>query len=268
MPDSIHLFARIFVFLFGLCFGSFLNVIVYRLPRSLSLVHPPSRCPSCDYRLGFVDLIPLVGYLILRGRCRQCSIKISPRYPIVELLTGFLFLLLFVIFNLSIDFVFYLTLLFLLLAISLIDLKHRIVPNRIVAAGLIAALIFYLPKLLSYWLQIPSILLVIQDPLDGLLGMLLGSGIMLVIFLVSKGGMGAGDIKLMAMIGLYVGLRGTAVVLFLGFIFGALVGITFMALRKLTRKDALPFAPYLALATLVEVLVGAQLWDWYINLLR
>lgn len=268
MPISIELTIYIFIFLFGLSFGSFLNVIVYRLPNNLSLVHPPSRCPSCDYRLGFVDLIPVIGYLVLRGRCRQCSIKISPRYPVVELATGFLFLLLFVNFNLSIDYIFNLTLLFLLLAISLIDLEHRIVPNRIVAAGMFAALLFYLPQLLSYFLQIPTALFVSKNPLDGLYGMLLGSGIMLVIFLVSRGGMGAGDIKLMAMIGLYVGLRGTAVVLLLGFVFGALVGITFMLLGKLTRKDALPFAPYLALATLVDVLVGARLWDWYINFLR
>ncbi len=266
MPDSTKLMAIIFIVLTGLCFGSFLNVIVYRLPRNLSLAQPPSRCPSCNYRLGFTDLIPIIGYLILKGRCRRCGVKISPRYPLVELATGLLFLLPYFKFGLSADYFFYLTLLFVLLAISLIDLEHRIVPNRLVACGLIAALLFYLPKLSTPFLHVPPLLIVQSKPLDALFGMLLGSGIILAIFLVSRGGMGAGDIKLMAMIGFYVGLRGTAVVLFLGFIFGALAGVSFMALGKLTRKDALPFAPFLALATMVEVLWGMQLWNWYTNL--
>lgn len=268
MPNSLLLITSIFIFIIGLCFGSFLNVIVYRLPRKLSLVQPPSSCPSCHYRLGLADLIPVVGYLILKGRCRRCAVKISPRYPLVELATAILFLLVFRYFGLSIDFFFHLTLLFLLLAISLIDLEYRIVPNRLVAAGLIAGLIFYLPGLTAYWTGLPQLLIVKNDPLDALFGMLLGSIVILLIFLISRGGMGAGDIKLMAMIGLYVGLRGTAVVLLLGFFFGAFVGVALMAAGHLTRKDALPFAPFLSLATLVEVLWGAQLWNWYINLFR
>jgi leader peptidase (prepilin peptidase) / N-methyltransferase len=268
LPDSMLYLSATFFFLCGLCFGSFLNVIVYRLPKHLSLVSPPSRCPSCKRRLGVIDLVPLAGYLIIGGRCRSCGIKISPRYPLVELATGLLFLFLFLRFSLSIDFFFFLGLLFLLLAIALIDLEHRIVPNRLVATGLLIAFIFYLPKLAAIWFNLPAWLLVSREPLDALWGLLLGGGLMLIIFLVSRGGMGAGDIKLMIMIGFYVGLRGTVVVLFSGFIFGALVGLTFMILGRLTRKDALPFAPYLALATLIEVFWGEQIWQWYINLLQ
>jgi len=218
--------------------------------------------------LGPADLIPVVGYLILRGRCRQCAVKISPLYPLVELATAILFLLVFRYFGFSIDFFFQLTLLFLLLAISLIDIEYLIVPNRLVAVGLIAGLIFYLPGLAAYRIVVPQLLIVNNDPLDALLGMLLGSIVILLIFLISRGGMGAGDVKLMAMIGLYVGLRGTAVVILLGFFFGALVGVALIAAGRLTRKDALPFAPFLAQAALVEVLWGARLWNWYINLFR
>ncbi len=268
MPDSFFIFIAVIFFLGGLCFGSFLNVIVYRLPNNLSIVRPPSRCPSCNRRLSFLDLLPLLGYLLIRGRCRSCGVKISPGYPLVELATGLLFLILFLHYRISVDLFFYLTLLFLLLAVAFIDLKHRIVPNRLVAAGLITGIIFYLPKLASYWLNLPQWFLVRQEPLDALFGFLLGGGIMLAIFLVSRGGMGAGDIKLMAMIGLFVGLRGTAVVLFVGFILGALVGIAFIITGRLTRKDALPFAPFLSLGALVEVLWGEQIWYWYINLLQ
>lgn len=267
MLNLDQLFIYFFIFLIGLCFGSFLNVIIYRLPRCLSLVQPSSHCPYCDQRLGFADLIPLFGYLVLRGRCHYCGAKISLRYPLVELATGLLFLLVFSYFSLSLNFIFYLTLLYLLLGIALIDLEHRIVPNRVIAAGLIAGLLCYLPQLVALWLSVPTWMIVRQGLVDALAGMLLGAGIMLVIFIVSRGGMGAGDIKLMAMIGFYVGLHGTAVVLLLAFIFGSIVGLTFMALGKLTRKDALPFAPFLALAALVEVLWGTQIWNWYVRLL-
>lgn len=254
------------IFIFGLCFGSFLNVIVYRLPKNISITSPPSRCPSCSYRLGIVELLPLLGYFILRGRCRNCNVRISPRYPLIEFATGILFVAVFYRFGLTLEFLFYLVLLYLLFAITQIDLEKRIVPNKLVAAGLIAGLLLYLPQLISYLTPVNPLFVAERAITDGLLGFLLGGGVMLVIMIVSRGGMGAGDIKLMAMIGFYVGLRGTALVMLLGFFFGALVGVSYIILGRLTRKDALPFAPYLALATLVEVFWGEQLWSFYINL--
>ena len=255
------------LFAFGLCFGSFLNVIVYRLPRKLSVVQPPSSCPACKTRLGFFDLIPLFSYLFLKGKCRYCSASISYRYPLVELLTGLLFVAVFYYFGFSAAGLFHLALLYILLAVTLIDLEHRIVPNTLVAAGLIIGLLFYLPVLLSLVTDVPAWLLIDRQPLDALLGFVVGGGLLLIIILVSRGGMGAGDMKLMAMIGLFVGLRGVAVVLLAGFIFGALVGIAMMILGHATRKSALPFAPYLALATIVEVFWGEAIWNWYINLI-
>lgn len=258
----------IFIFLVGLCFGSFMNVMIYRLPRNLSLLKPSSYCPSCNNQLIFPDLIPTFSYLFLRGRCRCCGEKIGLRYLLVELLTASLFLLVFCNFNLSIDFVFYMILLFLLLSCSLIDLEHRIVPNRIITAGLIAGLFFYLIQLAAVNLSIPSWLIVERGFIDALTGMFLGSTVMLAIYHFSRGGMGAGDVKLMAIIGFFVGLQGTAVILLLGFIFGAIFGLTFWALGRLTMKNALPFAPFLSMATLVEVLWGAQIWDWYTSLFQ
>jgi leader peptidase (prepilin peptidase) / N-methyltransferase len=268
LSETYQIIYMLFVFAFGLSFGSFLNVVIYRLPRKLSLSHPPSRCPSCEVRLGVIELIPLIGYLILRGRCRHCNAVISMRYPVVELLTGLLFLLLFNLFGLNLNFLFYLVLLYLLLAIALIDLEHRIVPNTLVAAGLIAASLLFLPQLFALWLPVNSEFIVDRAFLDGLAGLSLGGGVMLIIFLVSRGGMGAGDLKLMAMIGLYVGLRGAVLVMLLGFFLGALVGVAGMIFGKLTRKDALPFAPYLVMATLLEVLWGETIWNWYMNLLQ
>jgi leader peptidase (prepilin peptidase) / N-methyltransferase len=262
-----NLLMLLILFAFGLCFGSFLNVIVYRLPHKLSIVTPPSSCPACKTRLSFFDLIPLLSYLWLKGKCRYCSASISIRYPLVELLTGLLFVAVFYRFGFSATGLFYLVLLYLLLAVTLIDLEHRIVPNPLVAAGLITGLIFYLPVLLSLVTEIPPWILIDRLPLDGLLGFLIGGGLLLIIILVSRGGMGAGDMKLMAMIGLFVGLRGVAVVLLAAFIFGALVGIAMMLLGQATRKSALPFAPYLALATVVEVFWGEAIWNWYINLI-
>jgi len=266
MSDLQHTFILVFIFVAGLSFGSFLNVIVYRLPKNLSITGPPSRCPECSRRLGFLELVPVLGYIYLRGRCRQCRAKISPRYPLVEFFTGLLFLIVFSAYGFTLEFFIYLSLLFLVFGIALIDLEHRIVPNSMVAAGLIAGLVFYLPRLASYLLDLPPVLIAERDILDALAGLLLGGGIMLLIFIVSRGGMGAGDIKLMALIGLYVGLRGTALVFFLGFMIGAITGIAFMVLGRLTRKDALPFAPFLSLATLLQVLWGEQIWDWYLDL--
>ncbi len=258
----------LFSFLVGICFGSFLNVLVYRLPAGNSIVFPPSSCPSCETRLGLLELIPLVGFLILRGRCRHCKNEISLRYPLVELAVGTIFAFSFYHFGFIIDAFFYLVLIYLLLAIALIDLKHRIVPNKLVATGLIAGFIFYLPVAGALVLKLPPWLIIERSLLDALGGFLVGGAIMLIIILVSRGGMGAGDMKLMAMIGLFVGLRGTAVVMLLGFFLGAIVGVTFMALGKLTRKDALPFAPYLSMAAVIQVLWGESIWNWYMNLLN
>lgn len=247
------------VFLFGLCIGSFLNVVVYRLPRGESLVRPPSHCPACGTRLGALDLVPLLGYMFLRGRCRYCGARISPRYPLVEMATGLLFTAVFSKFGLSLEAAGKLFLLVLLLAISLIDLEHLRVPNGLVLVGLAGGAIWRTLQATgrgngAAWVE-------------ALAGLAVAGGVMLVIYLASRGGMGAGDVKLAALIGFFSGPAGAAVVLFLGFAAGALAGLFQVWRRRSGWKEALPFAPFLSLAALVEVFYGAALWQGYLKLM-
>lgn len=264
--NPLNIFYYLSIFLAGLCLGSFLNVIIYRVPLKLSVVTPPSSCPHCEKRLKTLDLVPLFSYLLLRGQCRYCQAKINARYPAVELYTGLLFVFTFYYFGLNLKALFYSGFLYLLTAICFIDLKHRLIPNSLVAAGVIYAVVLELPALLNLIFPVHPLLLTGLEPLDALLGFLTGGGLLLAVYFLSRGGMGAGDVKLVAMIGLFTGLRGVAIVLFLSFLFGALTGLTLMALKKLTRKDALPFAPFLALAAAIEIFLGSQIWLWYINL--
>ncbi len=262
----IDSYLYLFVFILGLCFGSFLNVIIYRIPLKKSIVKPPSSCPACGNKLGIIELLPVVGYFIIKRRCRNCQTKISIQYPLVEISTGISFLLVYSYFSLTTETLFFFSLLYLLLGISLVDFKYRIIPNQLVITGIIIAFIFHLPSFASFWLAVPDSFLLSITLLDSLYGFILGSIVFILIILISKGGMGGGDLKLMAMIGLFVGLRGTATAMLLGFVAGAVVGVYFMIRGKLTRKDALPFAPFLALGTVIEVFFGDQLWNWYINL--
>jgi len=267
MPTA-HFLSCFLIFLLGLSVGSFINVLAYRLPRRISLVKPPSSCRSCGRGLGAPELIPVLGYLALRGRCLKCGAPISVRYPLVELATAILFVTLYNIFGLTMSLAAHLLLAVVLLAVSLIDLDQKIIPDTLVGIGLGGGLIFQLPGLFGLWTELPAWLTPFRPLADALSGLVLGGGLLLIIILVSRGGMGAGDMKLMALIGFYTGLRGTAVVMMLGFTMGALVGLILIAARRLTRKDALPFGPFLSAAALIEIFWGSFIWSWYINLLR
>lgn len=251
----------------GCFFGSFINVVVCRVPQGESVIHPPSRCPGCGQRLSPLELVPLFSYLWLRGRCRSCGAAISPRYPLVELAAGLLFYAAFRRFGLTLEAAGYAFFLSLLLAVSLIDLEHRRIPNPLTAAGLGAGALLHLPGLLGNWLAVPAWLLPGRSLADALIGALAGGGLLLVIFLVSRGGMGAGDFKLAAVIGFFVGLKGIALVLLLGFTAGAMTGLALILLKRRGRKDPLPFAPFLAAAALAAVFWGESIWRWYLHIL-
>lgn len=243
-------FFYLFIFFIGLAVGSFLNVVIYRYKTGESVVRPPSRCPSCGQRLAVRDLVPLFSFLLLRGRCRYCRVSLSPRYPLVELLSGAVFLLCFHYFFLSPAFFKYTVIFCGLLVISGIDLEHQLIPNRMV-------LILFGWALL-WQLFYPAV------PLgSALLGMVTGGGLLFAVLLVSRGGMGGGDVKLMAVLGLLVGWPYVLVVLMLSFITGGLVGIALLLRGRKTRKSPLPFGPFLSLAFFVAVFWGRQLWDWY-----
>lgn len=244
--------------LFGLLVGSFLNVVIHRVPLRQSVVSPRSACPGCGTTLAERDNVPVLSWLVLRGRCRTCSMRISIRYPLVELATAALFAAAAV--RLGADWALPAFCLFLaaLLAVALIDLEHFIVPNRIVLPMLAVSLpLLGLAALLEdEWRSLAT----------GVLGALLASNGLLLVNLVNPRGMGMGDVKLALLLGLFLGwldLGHVALGLFLGFLFGAVGGILLIALRIKTRKDPVPFAPFLAAGALVAVLFGDWLLDRY-----
>ncbi|WP_051618187.1 prepilin peptidase [Desulfofundulus thermocisternus] len=242
-----------FSFLLGLCTGSFLNVCIHRLPRGMSLVAPPSHCPACGARLGPLDLIPVLSYLFLRGRCRHCRGVISPRYPLVELLTGFGFLLITREYGFHLYTAGLLVLFSVLVVASFIDLDHRIIPDRLTLFALAAGVLLAALRGADFFR-------------DGLLGAALGGGILLLVALLSRGGMGGGDVKLAFALGWYLGWQEILVALFLAFLLGAVVGGLWALGTGRTLKTAIPFGPFLSSGAMLAALAGDRLISWYLNL--
>jgi leader peptidase (prepilin peptidase)/N-methyltransferase len=243
----------VLVFILGLLVGSFLNVCICRLPRGESIVFAPSRCPACGRCLSAVELVPLFSWLVQRGRCRGCGATVSWRYPLVELLTGFAFLLLFCQLGLTAAFAVSAAFFACLIVIAFIDLEHQLIPNRLVAVLSGIAVVRQV-----FWPEMPLA--------SAVWGALAGSLLLLALALVTKGGMGGGDVKLMLPLGFYSGLQGTLLLLLLAFVAGGLVGGLLMLLKVKGRKDAIPFGPFLALAALVAAKAGRQILDWYLAL--
>jgi leader peptidase (prepilin peptidase) / N-methyltransferase len=235
---------------FGLIIGSFLNVLDYRVPRGESIVHPPSHCPGCDAAIKPWDNIPLLSWIFLRGRCRSCSTRISPRYPLVELLTAVLFAALALSNGLNDDLVVLLPFAAMLIAVADIDLEHRIVPNKIVVPmavyGVVASAVVrtdMLPELLIAGAAAFTFLLVAA--------------------LIHPAGMGMGDVKLAGVMGLYLGAS-IAPAMIVAFLAGSLVGIAVMLRHGAAgRKKGVPFAPFLALGAIVALFAGTDLIHLY-----
>jgi leader peptidase (prepilin peptidase) / N-methyltransferase len=245
----------------GLAVGSFLNVVIHRVPRKESVVHPRSRCPGCGTQLAERDNVPVVSWLVLRGRCRTCAEPISARYPAVELATAVLFAVVALRFGADWALPSFLVLAAALLAVALIDLEHYIVPNRIVFPVLAMTV-----PLLGAAAVLDGTL---RPLLTALAGAVFASGALLVVALINPRGMGMGDVKLALVLGLHLGWLGldhVALGLFLGFLLGAVGGLLLIALGVKSRKDHVPFAPFLAAGTLLTVLAGAPLLDWYTTL--
>jgi leader peptidase (prepilin peptidase)/N-methyltransferase len=241
----------------GLAIGSFLNVVIHRLPRRESLVSPGSRCPACGYSLRAVDNIPVVSYLLLLGRCRQCRAPISARYPLVELATGVLFVLHYFVFGWTLLLAVRLLFAAAMIALFFIDLEHRLLPDRItlpgIATGLLASL--FLP---------PGIR-------DALIGMIAGGGVLWAIGeayyrYAGHEGMGGGDVKMLAMIGAFLGWQLVIVTLVFSSIAGAVIGLVVIAARRGDMKYALPFGTFLGIAAVVSSLYGDRIVRWYAGL--
>ena len=256
----------IIVFLFGAIIGSFLNVCIVRIPRGASIIQPPSHCPGCKNPIRFYDNVPLISYLLLLGRCRDCGARISPRYVLVELLMAFLVVALYYEFGVSLAFFVGVIFVAALVVISFIDLEVRIVPDVISLPGIVVGLVFSL--IARYLIHDPSDL--VPSPLSALLGILIGGGFLLALAWAYEAftgveGMGGGDIKLLAMIGAFLGWPSIPVTLFLSSLGGSIIGITAMLVKGVGRKYALPFAPFLCLGALLYLFFGRELIDFYIS---
>ena len=243
------------VFAFGAIIGSFLNVCIVRLQEKRSIVRPPSHCPACRSAIAWYDNVPILSYAILAGRCRACRARISPLYPAVEILTGGLAVALWIRLGGTLAFAGYLAFAAALVTITFIDLDHRIIPDVISLPGIALGLAV-------------SFASPLVTPLDALLGTLAGGGFLLAVaaaYQAVRGqeGMGGGDIKLLAMIGAFLGWRSIFVTLMVASIAGSIIGVTLMLYRRADTKLAIPFGPFLACGALVYLFFGDRILALY-----
>jgi leader peptidase (prepilin peptidase) / N-methyltransferase len=262
LPES---FGMVIVFVFGAMVGSFLNVCIGRIPNDESVVSPPSHCPKCKASIAFYDNFPLLSYLWLRGKCRDCHERISPRYFVVELLTGLVALALFSRFGLSYTFVVSFVFAAALIVISFIDLDVRIVPDVISLPGIIFGLVF---SVVGYFVFTDAFE-IIPTPLSSLIGILVGGGFLLATAWIYEkvtgvDGMGGGDIKLLAMIGAFLGWPSIPVTLFVASVLGSVIGVGLMVATGAGRRLALPFAPFLCSGALIYLFYGEALIRFYL----
>jgi prepilin signal peptidase PulO-like enzyme (type II secretory pathway) len=259
MTDIFFLLS-LFIFIFGLCVGSFLNVVVYRLEKKESL-KGRSFCPHCRHKLSWKDLFPVLSFIFLRGKCRYCHKKISAQYPLVELSTAFVFWAIFIdkfastaflitgdIINLI--FLFYIA--SSLIVIFVYDLRHYIIPDKILLPAIV---ITFLYQIFSFKVDI----------LNLLLGMVIGSVFFLIIFLISRGRwMGFGDVKLAVLMGALLGFPNILLALFSAFFLGAIIGALLMFLKKKNFKSEIPFGPFLIIGTFIAMFYGTEIIKWYL----
>jgi len=249
----------VYVFLFGIVFGSYYSVIAYRVPIGMSMIKGRSMCETCRHTLHAKDLVPIFSWLFLRGRCRYCGAKIPPRYPVVELITGCLFVFAYLREGYSAGLFLYAAFWSMLIVVTLMDYDHMIISEIV---------------LLSFTLICAACLVWMKaDILDHLLGCAVGFGAYLIIFLIAKAvykkeAFGFGDVELMASIGLILGLRGSVETVFLSF-YVALMGVIIMKIlgKAVKRKMEMPFGPYMCVAAFLVSLYGQPIYDAYLRLI-
>ncbi|MDF2524766.1 MAG: Prepilin peptidase [Clostridiales bacterium] len=256
-----------FVAVLGAVIGSFLNVCIYRIPKGQSIVNPPSHCSTCGTKLKALYLVPIFSYLFLRGRCRYCSNKISPRYMFIEILTSIIFLMSFWKYGISIEFAASVFLLSILIAVFFTDLDHKIIPNEFVLAGLAGGLLLFI-----YNLFYPVSFYGNRHWHSPLLGIAAGSGFLILVAIVgfiiyrSDDAMGMGDIKIMAPIGMFLGWKLSVIVLLTAVISGGLISAILLIFKVVNRKDTIPFGPFIVLGSLIALLWGWDFIYWYFSM--
>ncbi len=257
MPEWFILLS---LFLFGSAVGSFLNVCILRMPKEMSIAYPASHCPVCKKPIPFYFNIPLISYIILGGKCRNCKTPISFQYFFVELITPLTAVLLYFFFGLSLPLLLSFIFSAALIVITFIDLEHQIIPDRISLPGIIICFIF------SFF--VPWV-----TPLNSAIGILAGGGILYIFaagyhLLTKKDGMGGGDIKLLAMIGAFLGWKGALTTLMVGAFIGSFIGIILILFKGKNTKYAIPFGPFLSAGAFLSLLWGEQIVYFYLNLGR
>ncbi len=257
---TLHTFIEyLAIFFIGACVGSFLNVCIHRLPRKRSVVRPGSSCPRCGHRLEWWENIPFVSYILLFGKCRSCGLPISFRYPAVELLTAVLGLVLWHKYGPGTELIAYSFFTAVLIIVTFIDLEHQIIPDILTLPGILLGFI------LSFFMS--SI-----TWQESVLGILIGGGsLYLVAFLyylaAKREGMGGGDIKLLAMIGSFLGWQAIPSVIFISALAGSVVGFIVMGIKKVGSDTAIPYGPFLAVAALVNLFLGEHLVRLYFKII-
>ncbi|MDP2862588.1 MAG: prepilin peptidase [Desulfobacterales bacterium] len=251
---------NVLIFIFGICIGSFMNVCIYRIPLSKSIVTPRSMCPGCNSLISAYDNIPVISYILLKGKCRNCGIPISLRYPLVETISGLTALAVFMRFGLSAEGLIYFAFISALVVITFIDIDHRIIPDTISLPGIPIGFL------------LASLVLPSMNYKTSLAGILTGGGSLLAVawiynLITKKEGMGGGDIKLLAMIGAFTGWKGVLFTIFVASATGTLAGIAVMLKTKKGMKLAVPFGPFLSIGAILYIFFGAALISWYIKLL-
>ena len=245
-----------YTFFIGLCIGSFLNVCIYRIPIGASIVRPPSACPGCNTYIKWYDNIPLISYVVLRGRCRVCKTTISLRYPMVELLTGLCAVAAVMRFGFTWPALIYFIFIAALLVITFIDIDHRIIPDVISLPGI--------PLGFAASFALPMVTWT-----DSLIGILAGGGTLFAVaygyqLLTGREGMGGGDIKLLAMIGAFIGWQGVLFTIMASSLIGTLVGVLLMMRAGKGMKLAIPFGPFLAIGAILYLFFGPEIIHWYL----
>jgi len=242
-----------FFFLYGVTFGSFFNVVGIRIPNKQSLIRPPSQCSTCDRRLTILDLVPVVSYVMLKGKCRSCGTTIHWLYPVMELLTGIFFVIAFLQVGLTIELIVALLFISMLIILTVSDLVYMLIPDKllIVFGGLLIIARIFSP-LNPWW--------------ESIVGALVGFGILYLIAILSKGGMGGGDIKLFFVIGWVLGVIPTLLTLFIAAFIGMIVGFIHLKVKNAGKRTPIPFGPSIAVSAIIVYFWGSDILEWYITL--
>jgi len=248
MTDRV---TALIVFVLGLIFGSFFNVCIYRIPRGESIVYPPSHCTNCGRNLRGIDLIPVLSYLLIKGRCRYCKTKISPRYMFVELVTALIFTSIFLVHGISFSTMKYLVLSGFMIITGMIDYDTGDVYFKVSLAGMAAGVIFAAAAFYKG-----------EEAMTYIYGAFLGFGIISVIILLTKG-MGWGDAEICGLGGLFLGIPKTFVMLFFSFVLGGMASAILLSTGKKSREESIPFGPFIAAASVIAALFGDEFINWY-----